>query len=238
MQGEAVARVGLPAAQGRVSPWWTLRMVLLAGVATLAAAAWLVGVAPASYGSLTRALADGSVQQVTVAGAMPPGVQGYGLVTINWRLHGHRVRSEVEQISGSGDADDQQLPKVTGDIDAALRAVAPGHQLRIRHVAQPRSSWALAGWTVPAWAILLAAAVWLGTLFVIVNGPEPRWATRWSWFWLLLCPLAFLAVPIFHLVSGPLRPRVSPRQQPGRRLTGGWAFLLAFFVLAGIAPHA
>ena len=66
----------------------------------------------------------------------------------------------------------------------------------------------------------------LATLVLLIAGPQPRWATKWAWFWLLgLGPMAavFLLVePVPVWQSAPAYARPS-------RLTGGWAFLLAIF---------
>lgn len=60
-------------------------------------------------------------------------------------------------------------------------------------------------------------------------GPAPWRATSWAWIWLILGggPLGSIA---YLLLGGPLglwRPR-----DVNRRLTGGWAFLIAL-VLGG-----
>ena len=73
-------------------------------------------------------------------------------------------------------------------------------------------------------------AVWLAVLLLIVGGPEPWRATRWAWGWVVLLagPLGSVA---YLLLGGPLallRPHAGHR-----RLTGGWAFLLAWFLFAG-----
>ena len=78
-----------------------------------------------------------------------------------------------------------------------------------------------------------ASATVIATLFVLINGPQPRWATRWAWFWLIMNPALVVTVPLFLIGSGPLRPTDGPVAPIGKRLTGGWAFFLAFFVLGG-----
>jgi lipopolysaccharide export LptBFGC system permease protein LptF len=60
---------------------------------------------------------------------------------------------------------------------------------------------------------------------------DRRWRlTRWAWGWFVLLagPLGCAA---YLLLGGPLgvaRPR-----NPSRRVTGGWAFLLAMFFFGG-----
>lgn len=66
----------------------------------------------------------------------------------------------------------------------------------------------------------------LATLILLIVGPQPRWATKWAWFWLLgvgpLTAVFLLLEPVPVWQSEPARARPS-------RLTGGWAFLLAIF---------
>jgi hypothetical protein len=86
------------------------------------------------------------------------------------------------------------------------------------------------GVAVPGWVALLGLAAWFGSWLLIIGGPQPWRATRWAWAWLasIGAPVGLLA---FLLLGGPLgvgRPR-----NPARRLTGGWAFLLALVVLGG-----
>lgn len=75
----------------------------------------------------------------------------------------------------------------------------------------------------PQWGFLpvATALLWFA---VLVTGPEPRYATRFAWFWLAFSPLSVLAAVAYLLLGA--RGAV-----PGeRRLTGAWAFLL-FLVL-------
>ena len=66
------------------------------------------------------------------------------------------------------------------------------------------------------------------TLLLLIFGPQPRWATKWAWFWLAaafgpvwLVFVLFEPVPLW--IKQPLPPATS-------RLTGGWAFLIALFL--------
>lgn len=75
----------------------------------------------------------------------------------------------------------------------------------------------------------LATLLCLGLL---IFGPQPRWATKWAWFWLTLAVgplwLAFvLFEPVPLWIKHPL-PAV-------KRFTGGWSFLLSVFVLGPLA---
>lgn len=79
-----------------------------------------------------------------------------------------------------------------------------------------------------------AMAVLVATLFLVVNAPRPRWATRWAWFWLVMSPALPVTAPVFLILSGPLHPTGTPTASSGRRLTGGWAFLIAVVVLGSV----
>ncbi len=75
----------------------------------------------------------------------------------------------------------------------------------------------------------------LVTLVLLVTGPQPRWATKWAWFWLLgtgpMSAVFLLVEPVPVWENGPLPARPT-------RLTGGKAFLLALvggWVLSAIA---
>ena len=81
------------------------------------------------------------------------------------------------------------------------------------------------GWVAPDWTGLARLFLVIGTLAHLVLGPQPWRATRWAWFWLfgVLSPLGMIA---FLVLSGPT-PGVRTPRSGARRLTGGWAFLLA-----------
>lgn len=91
----------------------------------------------------------------------------------------------------------------------------------------------LLGWHVPNAVAIPAFVLFLAGLVVLMAGPQPRRATRWAWFWLLLPPLGCL---LFLTLSGPTGGVPAPRD-PDRRLTGGWAFLLSLPLMAVLAPH-
>ena len=81
------------------------------------------------------------------------------------------------------------------------------------------------------WAAWLGVATWFGTVLLAGSGPEPWRGTRWAWTWLTLFggPLGCLG---FFLLGGPFG--LLPPRDPGRRrLSGGWAFLIALVVFGG-----
>lgn len=73
----------------------------------------------------------------------------------------------------------------------------------------------------------------LVTLILLIAGPQPRWATKWAWFWLLgvgpMSVVFLLAEPVPVWQAGPAYARP-------QRLTGGWAFLLS--LVAGVLLSA
>ncbi len=86
-------------------------------------------------------------------------------------------------------------------------------------------------WTPPGGTTLTidwagSGLVYLAILILLISGPQPRWATKWAWFWLLnVGPMAavfLLLEPVPVWQSEPVFARRS-------RLTGGWALLLALF---------
>ena len=94
---------------------------------------------------------------------------------------------------------------------------------------QGYASWSVAGWSgpQPLWWLCLVAGV--AVLVLIVSGPVPWRATRWAWFWMLALAFPFGLIA-YVLLGGPLG-RMRPADG-ARRMTGGWAFLVAWVVFA------
>ncbi|QOR69839.1 hypothetical protein IM660_14415 [Ruania alkalisoli] len=94
------------------------------------------------------------------------------------------------------------------------------------------------------WSTLPALFAGAGILIVLATGPQPWFATRWAWFWLgAAIPVLWLAFllfeprPLWHsarLASAEREPVPNPEDQD-RRLTGGWAFLIAGVVASVLA---
>lgn len=115
-----------------------------------------------------------------------------------------------------------------------LRALG-GDGMRIVKTQSSPSGFTVAGWQVPRWLGWMILLIWLGALLLLRRGADPWWGTKWAWFWALLSPLSLLTVPAFLLLSGP-PPGVPQYSEPGRRLSGGWAFLLVGALSSAIPP--
>ena len=208
--------------------WDRARWSLLGVWALLLVLAVVVGERPSSFGDVQRAVEAGRVDVVTVAGGLEPGVEGTATQRVSWREGLLRRTAVVLEVS-PGLADD-----VTpgADVSVVLEAdagaqLARGHPgLRVERAVESLSWTEVLGWRAPGWMGLVAIATAAAGLGLIIRNPHPWRATRWAWFWLCWTPVGAVA---FLLLSGPTPPL--PRRRGTRRLTGGWAFLLAALVL-------
>ena len=134
-----------------------------------------------------------------------------------------------------------------GDLATPPPELVPQQEIGLRLLRILLIVLVLSGWFVdslrdPARAtgVILPGANWsdlasLATLILLIVGPQPRWATKWAWFWLIdVVPLAavFLLlepVPVWQGEPASARPS---------RLTGGWAFLLALVLKAVLSAMA
>lgn len=195
----------------------------------LAVAAIALGERQATLPDLRSGIASGDVTQVRIIG------EGHGTVEVEWRDGLLRHRAAVrERRPGKGGDPTVRVTRdgtsvIRGGVTDLLRADRP--DLRIEQAAYVNSYSSFLGWRSPVWVGSTTLGLYLLTLLLLAGGSEPWRATRWAWFWLIfLAPP--LGIPAFLVLSGhsPLgRPR-----QPQRRLTGGWAFLLALCLSAGV----
>ncbi len=86
----------------------------------------------------------------------------------------------------------------------------------------------------PRLLISLATLASIALVLVLIGAPQPRRATKWAWFWLMLVPggvtqLVWLAVEAPWSERANRLPEPLPdRQQPAdTRLTGGRSFLIS-----------
>lgn len=211
-----------------VHRWHRLRLLLLVGWLLLAAAAVGLGERTSSFHQLEAGVASGDVREVSLVGdTLSPASHGFSTVEVHWRdgLVRHvatviaaQPRRAAPGRNFRGDATEV----VTGNVGDRLRASQPG--LRVESREGYPSGTTYLGLRLPSWVTWTAFGLGLATFCLLIGGPEPWRATRWAWFWLLgsVFPLGMIA---FLLLSGPTP--LPPPRNPRRRLTGGWAFLLA-----------
>jgi hypothetical protein len=193
---------------------WRLTGAVIALFA-LATAALMVttGLRPATYGDLLSDVASSKVDAVQVLG--PDAPQEGDTVELRWTVW-------------AGVLDQYAVVQVEGDPRETLRSIDP--DVRITGERTTDHGFTFMGWGVPWHVVILGMASWLAVLLLIVGGPEPWRATRWAWgwAWLLTGPLGSVAYLLLGGPTGFLRPH-----DGHRRLTGGWAFLLAWVLFAG-----
>ena len=185
-------------------------------------------------GDFDRAVDAGRVHAVRLVGELPAGSSGFSLVEVHWRDglvarvgQVRQVRSDTPVSQGSGSS--ERL--VVGDLSGELSRAHPGLRVTSRPDTDRPSgiSGTVLGWQVSGRLALVTAVVWLATVALLINGPEPWRATRWAWFWLIANPLGAIGSLAFLLLSGPT-PLLPAAKVDGRRLHGGWAFLIALAV--------
>jgi hypothetical protein len=207
---------------------------LVVSCVVLLATFLLVGERPGSYADLRAAISNGEVDDVRVEGGLGDGAIGAAGVSVHWRDGLIRRVATVTEASSRGQARlvGDGGPVVVGRVDDSLSALDPSLRTS-RTERELRSDFG--AWKVPRWAHVLAIVTVLASFGLLVAGPKPRLATRWAWFWLFFVapPLSTLA---FLLLGGSVV--ASQREHRGRRLTGGWAFLLSIVLKAALVSVA
>lgn len=204
-----------------------VRLALLAVLAGLVCCAVALGSRTATLAELTSAIESGTVTEVTLAGELPPGATGYSTVTIGWREGPvDRVTTVLELSDEMQGSDASSEERIVGDVRSHLLAADPDGSLSVVTSEQRASTGpVIAGWTLPVWMGPAMLLLWGATVLLMVFGPEPWWATRWGWTWLLFGPVAIAGVPLYLLVSGP-PPGVEQAAHAGWRIPGRSTFLL------------
>lgn len=208
-----------------------IRLSLLAGWVALLVALLATGSAPGTWQDLRDQVAAGKVDGVRVIGELGPGSTGYSVVEVQWRDGLLQRRTEVVQLRGPNQLPDDAAADASAPVlrsAPSRRLTALNDELQVTRDQSRQSHGELWGWRVPTAVGLFGLVLWLLVLGRLIAGPRPWRATRWAWFWLLMVPIG---APAFLLLSGPTPGLPAPRR-PGRRLTGGWAFLLAGLVAA------
>ena len=203
--------------------------VAVLGWIALVAVVAVLGSRQSDFASLKAAVAEGQVTEVVVDGGLSLHSRGFTVVTVHWREGLVRHWTEVVETSAPRRSHPSASEEVTGVVHRPLVEVLRDLDPTV-HVTEhrlPSSTSGLMGWTVPGlWAGFALLYLWAHTLLLIAVDGEPRHATRWAWRWLVLLvpPLGALA---YLWWSGARDRTMRFRATPGR-LTGGWAFLVAF----------
>ncbi|WP_163542378.1 hypothetical protein [Occultella kanbiaonis] len=205
-----------PGASPLVLPSGPLGLVVRALIAVLMVAGLVqVALQPVerTVDELLNELRAGRVSELTIE-RLPAGGQGQGTFWVEWSGDaGHGVaRYELSTFAGSPYVDEGATI-----LSAAEDSPAP---VSVTH---------RQGWDQPGVQVSLAAFAAMAALILLVVGPQPRLATKWAWFW-LTCAAApiWLAYLVLEPVPWWQRKLVLPRP---RRLTGGWAFAAALFLV-------
>jgi hypothetical protein len=217
--------------------WDRVRHVLIVGWLLILVATPLVGERTATWGELRALVAAGEVDAVRISGELPYRANGYSVVEIHWRHGWQRHTAEVVQVSGRGQrpeaeaAADGDAPVIQAAPSSRLTALQAG--LQVTRDQRRSDGGGLLGWHVPYALTSSAFVLFVASFVLLVAGPQPWRATRWAWFWLLLPPVGSIA---FLVLSGPTPGVPRPRDER-RRLTGGWAFLLAIPLRAALESY-
>lgn len=230
----AESSVGGPArGAGRAD---VLRWLLLACWLFILLSTPLLGERSAPLRQLESALTTGQVHTVALTQGLAAHSTGYGTQELHWRQGWHRFHAEVVMVSPGGDYAQAQEEGVATrrGLDIAGELLRHNPQVNITRVPRHHAGGEVYGWQVPLQLGVFASAAAVGTLAILIAGPQPWRATRWAWFWLMATPVGTL---LFFILAGPTPPLRPPRT-PGRRLTGGWGFLLSVLLASLLAPLA
>ena len=207
--------------QHDLAAWDRFRLGLLAACLLVLAATVGLGQRETPLADLRAAVTEGRVDRVVVLGEPVRAEQGYGTQVVQWQ-DGVVRRTTEAMVGAPPGADTADLLSLPEDLAALLTRIDP--ELEVRRSAPADTTWSglLLGWQVPTWLALAALAVLLLQVGYLVSVPQTWRATRWAWFWVLSVPV--VGSVLLLLLSGRT-PGLPP--PAGRRLTGGWAFLLA-----------
>lgn len=224
-----------------VAPFWAaLRYTLLAVFVAVAVGILTTGIRPGSFFELARSIQEGRVTQVTVSNALRPGSTGTALAEIRWHDGFLPRYTEVRQFVPGDDGPNytggSALQEITGDIGTHLNQYSSAPLVVTQAPDRTGVQWTLLGWRVPAWVGILGIVAALGTIGLLISGPQTLMATKWAWFWALSSVVGFAATPVFLLWGIPRTGEVEQPYTRQGRLTGGWAFILFSVVAASAFP--
>jgi hypothetical protein len=197
--------------QSRAVAWVLVVLWVVLAVVTVQTAS-----REATYAELLAGLDSGEITEVTLVGDFS---RPRTLATVEVQWDGfptdHHVMVDAVTRGAGG-------PRATG------RRVLPApvaDTLRERYPELTVTTSDESAYGGNGWLGVLGLAAWVWTILLVVTTPGPLRATRWAWFWLVgvLPPVGAIT---FLLLGGPTG--LVPEREGTRRLTGGWAFLLAF----------
>lgn len=224
---------------GRAQPsqrWQWLRLALAAAVVLFAALAPIFGVKMQPLGSLVDAGMAGRAHDVTVAGALGRDSTGSRLIQVRWTEGGrHYLAEAVQERAADGDGttvSSAELPRIKGDVTDYLRSATGDQSLQVGSGESMWSDGEVMGYRFEPWLAALPVLWAIGMLVLLAAGPEPWWATRWAWVWVVLGPWGVLGSLAFLAMSGP-PPGLRIGSPVHRRVTG-WVMLVAVLVVSGV----
>lgn len=211
--------------------WWLGQVVRVAvGLVLLGGlfGAALGAAAPSSLQVFGDDLQAGRVAEVVLADGsdfLPASLRDDDSETVvRWKLvgGGWRVASlGDEQLAPDPSAGEGSIDRAWDDV--RTQAEAAGVPV------------SLSGPGTPRLLIQLARLAETALVLVLIGAPQPRYATKWAWFWMLLVPgglgaLAWIAVEAPWSSRANRHPEPLPHnQQPDdRRLTGGRSLAITF----------
>lgn len=220
-------------------------MIIRRGLAWLVLAVWVAGLVAAlflghrtaPFSDLKTAIVTDWVDTVEVSGSLDDGARGFEVVEVRWQRGWLRFSTLVveEQPHGAAGSAVRRDDEITAVVDRPVAEVVHDLDPAVTVTEVPRDPGAatLLGLDTPVWAdVTLVTA--LGTMLgLLATGPQPRGATRWGWFWLMLLapPIGFFG---YLMISGVLyRPRPPRPDLVGLR--GPWAFLIGGWCAAAWA---
>ncbi|WP_121255701.1 hypothetical protein [Nocardioides ferulae] len=201
----------------------------------ISAWAWFLAPQQATLAELEADVALGRTDEVAMTPGLSPRSRGFSVVEVRWRSGLYTYSTEV--VESRPERGDERPDGVDGigterpvveDLATQLRALQPS--LAVDSMDRPSGvSVGMLGRELSGAVAWATAAAFVLTLALITGLNEPWRATRWAWFWLLASPVMPLAAIAF-LVLGGVLPLVGPPPPGARRLTGGFAFILAWVV--------
>ncbi|MFS3127701.1 hypothetical protein ACLM5J_04775 [Nocardioides sp. Bht2] len=221
---------------------------LLAVAWIVVAVSWLLSPQSADWRDLADAVERGEVSSIELDDhtAVPrdPEATFSNLVRITWKQGWRSFHTVVRESSSQSGPEIKHLDAVSRDlapiswgaptaepsalmrdVTATLQQVAPDVSVRSGH---PDPAGSVYDRPVPGWVLAMGAIGLIDVALHLYFGPEPAFATRWAWYWIIANPIPFLGL-LAYLTMLFLR---RPGPQAPARVTGGWTFL---FCIAAIA---